>query len=342
MRIAVCASQSPFRARGHSDLACALVARLREWAHEAEVIRLPRCSSQPDELLRSYLAWRLVNVKKSDGVTIDRVIALGYPAFSAAHPHKVTWLTKQYRQAYSQDRERGALSGGNERFLDLVRRMDKAMIGESRAVFSISQYLASRLQEITGIQSKILYPPPVQEGSYYNDGYGDYVLYAGPLYAHDRVDLLVRAMGHVQTPVQCRLAGKGGQLGPLKELATSVAAQERISFLKDVSPGDLLGQYAGALAVYCAPLGESYVSAALSAFSSGKPVLTTSDSNGVLEFVIDRQKGLVSSPGDPRALAQSIDELYLDRELAERMGTTGQERVAGITWEATIAALLEG
>jgi glycosyltransferase involved in cell wall biosynthesis len=75
------------------------------------------------------------------------------------------------------------------------------------------------------------------------------------------------------------------------------------------------------------------------AFLSGKPVLTTSDSGGPLEFVRAGETGLVVPP-DPDALAAAIDQLWQWPEARLRAaGAAGRETVAGITWDAVIDRL---
>jgi glycosyltransferase involved in cell wall biosynthesis len=344
MRVAVCTSQIPFELGGTEILADALVAHLRAWGHEVELVRIPLCWNQRDELLKSYLAWRLVNLKVSEGVPIDRLIALKFPAYVAPHPYKVTWLVHQLRQAYDLLGTEYSYFGNSEEdreLLELIRRMDTRTITESRHVFAISRNVARRLQQFNGVESETLYPPPALEGCYYNEGYGDYVVSVSRLNVLKRVELLVKAMALVQTPVRCRIAGRGDRLESLQELTKQVGAAERIEFLGYVSDEDALALYAGALAVYYAPIDEDYGLATVEAMKSQKPVLTASDSGGVLEFVQDRVTGMVTPPCDPAALAKRIDELYTDRSLAERLGTAAQEKVTGITWDATIRRLLE-
>ena len=104
---------------------------------------------------------------------------------------------------------------------------------------------------------------------------------------------------------------------------------------------DLLGLYANALALYYAPLDEDYGLATIEAMKSSKPVLTTSDSGGILEFVSDGVTGFVTPPTDPAALAQRIDELHASRHLVKEMGVAAEQLVAGITWDKAIDRLLE-
>ena len=344
MRIAVCTSQIPFEWGGCEILTEALVRNLREWGHEVETVRIPLCWNQPDELLKSYLAWRLINVKVSEGVTIDRVIALKFPAYVVPHPYKVTWLVHQLRQAYDLLNTEYSYFGNSQAdrdLLELIQRMDAKTIAESRHVFSISQNVADRLERYNRVPSEVLYPPPAHDGAFRNDGYGDYILSVSRLNVLKRVDLLVRAMGLVETPVRCRIVGQGDRMDSLRALAREAGAEARIDFLGFVPDEDVLGLYAAALALFYAPLDEDYGLATVEANKSGKAVLTASDSGGVLEFVRDGVTGYVVEADDPAALAQRIDALYLDRGLAERLGAAAQEIVGPITWETTIRRLTE-
>ncbi len=344
MRIAVCTSQVPFEFGGAEVLADALVAHLREWGHAVELVRIPFRHYPKSEILKGYLAWRLINLDESEHQSIDRVLALKFPAYVISHAYKVTWLIHQLRQAYDLHGTEYGFFDSSEADIELreaVRRIDTCTISESKHVFSISRNVAKRLEKFNGIQAEALYPPPSLDGRYYNDSYGDYILSISRLNLLKRVDHLVRAMGQVKTPVRCRIAGQGPDLESLQQLARQVGAGERIEFLGFINEDQAIDQYARALAVYYAPFDEDYGLATVEAMKSGKPVVTTSDSGGVLEFVEDRVTGQVAPAGDPAALAERIDELYLDRSFTERLGIAAQRRVAGITWDVTIKRLLE-
>jgi glycosyltransferase involved in cell wall biosynthesis len=74
---------------------------------------------------------------------------------------------------------------------------------------------------------------------------------------------------------------------------------------------------------------------------SSKPVITCSDSGGPLEFVVDRQTGLVASP-TPESLAQAMDALWVDRQCAAAMGEAGRARYEDlrISWKNVVEKLL--
>ena len=67
---------------------------------------------------------------------------------------------------------------------------------------------------------------------------------------------------------------------------------------------------------------------------------TASDAGGVLELVTNEMNGLVA-PADPRALADAMDRLFLDRGHTARMGEANNRRLSelGINWETVIEFL---
>ena len=78
------------------------------------------------------------------------------------------------------------------------------------------------------------------------------------------------------------------------------------------------------------------------AFLSRKPVLTTTDAGGPLEFVSPGETGLVAEPA-PEAIAAAIDELWsLPEARLREMGEAGFERVRDINWDHVIDRLTEG
>ncbi len=97
----------------------------------------------------------------------------------------------------------------------------------------------------------------------------------------------------------------------------------------------------GALAsAYVAFDEDSYGYPSLESSHARKAILTTTDSGGVLELVSDGVNGFVCEP-TARALAEAMDRLFLDRELARRMGQAAQDRVRElkINWDHVIERL---
>jgi len=98
--------------------------------------------------------------------------------------------------------------------------------------------------------------------------------------------------------------------------------------------------YANALAVFYAPYDEDYGFVTIEAFKSRKPMLSTSDAGGVLEFIVDGENGYISAPGQLEQIAGYIDLFYNNRALCRRLGEAGYVKVRDVNWEYTIQKLL--
>jgi glycosyltransferase involved in cell wall biosynthesis len=98
--------------------------------------------------------------------------------------------------------------------------------------------------------------------------------------------------------------------------------------------------YAGAGAVVFPPFDEDYGYITLEAFLARKPVVTTTDAGGPLEFVDDGVTGLVTAP-EAGSLASAMSRIVGDAGLARALGEAGYERARGISWESVIDRLIE-
>ncbi len=148
--------------------------------------------------------------------------------------------------------------------------------------------------------------------------------------------LIVEALGHVDAPVELRIAGTGPQEGRIRELAGDDA---RVRLLGRVSSAELARLYAGARAVAFVPYEEDYGYIALEAMLCGKPVITTTDSGGPTELVEHGRSGLVVEP-TAAALGAAITQLWRDRRAVRRMGRAALERGRRVTWDDVVAELL--
>ncbi len=80
-------------AHHRTALAQALVEALRAGGRTAETVRMPQRSFAPRDISKAAFAWRLIDLKESNGRTVDLVICLDFPAWSLQHPAKCCWLT---------------------------------------------------------------------------------------------------------------------------------------------------------------------------------------------------------------------------------------------------------
>jgi glycosyltransferase involved in cell wall biosynthesis len=216
--------------------------------------------------------------------------------------------------------------------------MDRTALSESRHIFTISRNVAARLQRFNGLQGTPLYPP-LRSGLHLEPGpCGDYILSLNRLDPAKRIGLLLEALA-LAPGGKAVIAGTGPDADVLKRKARDLAISDRVTFPGFVSDDEASRLYANARAVYYAPIDEDYGYGTIEAITAARPVVTTTDSGGVLEFIEDGKSGLVTPPA-PAAIARSLQRLMADPEEASRLGHAGRAIVVPITWDKVIDALL--
>jgi glycosyltransferase involved in cell wall biosynthesis len=340
-RILVLGAQVPFQRGGAEWHLAALVRQLRARGHEAEAVQLPFQWDPREAALRSALAWRLLDVTRAGGVPIDLVIGTRFPSYVARHPCKVVWLFHPFRQAYDLH------DAGKDGFPDTpegralhahVVALDAQALRECRRIYTTSHNNARRLERYQGLRADVLPLPLEDPAAWRSEAFEKYVLSVGRLETLKRTDLLVRAVAHLPAPGRVVIVGEGCERERLAQLASELGVADRVSFLGYVDDARVRSLYARAGAVFYAPWDEDYGLVTLEAFQSGKPVVTTSDAGGPLEFVKDGENGLVVE-ADPAAIGAALGRLLASPDMARSFGARGLERVRDLHWDGVIEAL---
>ena len=81
MRIAVVHPQTPFVRGGAETHTESVVAALREAGHEAEEVVVAGKWYPATEIVHQMAVWRALDLSESNGLPIDMVIALKFPAY---------------------------------------------------------------------------------------------------------------------------------------------------------------------------------------------------------------------------------------------------------------------
>jgi glycosyltransferase involved in cell wall biosynthesis len=116
------------------------------------------------------------------------------------------------------------------------------------------------------------------------------------LEALKRQPLVVEAMRHTKTPVRLILVGGGPDEPMLREMIAKHGLQQKIELAGRLPDEQLYELYLNALGVYYGPFDEDYGYVTIEGFAAHRPVVTTTDAGGPLEFVTDHQTGFVTPP----------------------------------------------
>ncbi|MFN7978929.1 MAG: glycosyltransferase [Vicinamibacterales bacterium] len=342
MRVLVVTSSPPYVEGGHLVIARELVRACRAEGHEADLVVTPQ--NRFGRQGAAYLAAWLTDVGVgADGAPVDRVISLRYPAFAVRHPRHTCWLNHTMREYYDLWPRFSASLSWKNRLKEGLRRTlihaaDRRCFARMASRYAISSTVRARLAQ-HGIASDVLLPPPPSR-PYRCDEYGDFIFAVSRLTPLKRFDLLLSAMAlPVARTVRLVIAGDGDARETLEAQARRLGLESRVTFTGRVSDEALVDHYARCRAVAFVPFDEDYGFVTAEAFASGKAVVTCRDSGGPTELVQDGVSGRIVEP-TADAVAAALAELAGDADRAASMGAAARERVAPLTWPATVARLL--
>jgi len=345
LKIAVLNTYAPFIRGGAEYLAESLTSKLREYGHEAALVRIPFSWEPPPKVLEGLLAARLVRIPGA-----QLVIGLKFPAYLVPHDNKVLWLLHQYRQAYDlwntpfqglPDTREGI------QIRDIVRQADNLYLRQAKKIFTNSHVTSNRLMQFNGIPSEVLYPPLFDARGLECEEYGDFVFCPGRVTTSKRQYLLVEALQYCSPEVKLVIAGmeeapEDGML--IRKLISDYGLGARVTFLNGfISEEQKAAYYRRALACAYVPYDEdSYGYVTLEAFHCKKPVLTCTDSGGIHILVKHGKTGFTAAP-EPRAIAAALDAFYQDKAATARMGSASYDFIQSlhIDWDHVIAKLTQ-
>ena len=219
----------------------------------------------------------------------------------------------------------------------LVRYMDDFALSPNRIkkYFAIANTVRNRKDYFpVGADVEVVYPPSTLIGL--KPGDFDYLFTVSRLDSPKRINLLIEAMKYVKRDIKLKIAGKGPEENHLRMLSKD---DSRIEFLGFKGDNELVELYSNALGILFIPYDEDYGLVTIEAMKSRKPVITCNDSGGTNEFVINDATGLIAKP-EPKSLAEKIEKLINNVELARKLGDEAYNKVKNISWESTVQKLL--
>jgi glycosyltransferase involved in cell wall biosynthesis len=345
LNVLILNNTAPFVRGGAEELASHLCARLNSTPGvSAEVLRVP-FSWEPFERLADEIflnrTLRLSNV--------DKAIGLKFPAYLIPHEDKVLWVLHQFRQAYDL-RDRGESNipetPAGERIRELICRADAEAFSASRRIFAQSKVTQERMKRYNGVEAPVLMQPMNYPELFTNCGDSGYLFAGGRINPGKRQHLLVEAMAETRSGARLIIAGPPDtpeDANRLQEMVSRLKLEDRVTLDLGYRPLAKIAEYVNhARACACLPVDEDAIAyVTMEATSASKPVITLTDSGGILQLVIDGETGCVASP-DPKSIAEAIDLLCSDAARSAHMGRAARRLWDSfeVTWPKTIEKLL--
>jgi glycosyltransferase involved in cell wall biosynthesis len=345
LKVLIVTNAAPFIWGGAEELALNLSKQLNLLKGvESEILRIP-FQWEPKERLPVEV---MLNQNFSI-VNTDRVIALKFPAYHVQHERKTLWLLHQFRQAYDlMDAGQSYLEPkADSDIIEAVVRSDNQCFNQAHKIYTNSPVTQGRLKHYNQHESEVLYPPLNDEELFVPGDYGNYIFAGGRVTKGKRQHLLIEAM---------RFAGPNSKLviaGPpsdeayadrLRKLVEKYDLGSRVTLQLAMHERTEIANLAkNALACAYIPFDEDslgYVT--MEAFASGKAVVTTTDSGGLLEIVKDNETGFVCEP-EAKALGNAFACLCDAPERARKLGKSSLDlwKSRQINWAHTLDKLLK-
>lgn len=347
MRIGIVSVQVPFVEGGAEVHVRNFLRELRARGFDADLITIPFKWYPPQAVIDNIAIARLLDLTESNGQKIDRIIGMKFPAYLIPHPNKLLWILHQHRSAYElwDHPDAGDLINLPEGRMvrDTIHFADNSFIPEARAIYANSRTVAERLARNNGIASTPLYHPPGGAEHFRPGEAGNYFFFPSRFTRLKRQDLVIEALGRCREPVRAIFAGGPESPAYVRDLqarARRLRLGNRVVWKGFITEAEKIELYAESLGVVYPPVDEDYGYVTLEAMLAHKPVITTRDAGGPLEFVADQESGFVTD-ANPDALAAAMDELWRDRMKARRMGEAGFEhyREQNISWDTVVDVL---
>jgi colanic acid/amylovoran biosynthesis glycosyltransferase len=122
------------------------------------------------------------------------------------------------------------------------------------------------------------------------------------------------------------LVGDGPERIELEHLADRLGLASHVAFTGAVGQDDIMRIYESAT-IFCLPsFAEGVPTVLMEAMAMQLPVVSTWIA-GIPELVEHERSGFLVAPGRPDALADQLERLIADPDLAERLGEAGREKV---------------
>lgn len=257
---------------------------------------------------------------------------------------------------------------------ELVRNLDRDRLAAVTTFATPSATVARRLAQFNDRESTMPFEAGIGVAAHAGSG-GD-PGEAGVLCVtrHEfpkRAELVVAAAHLIDERIRVRCTGTGGRLAFARALdvalgrgddaTTDLAARNptalwcntgavdadapsrgpgRVEFTGHLNDADLDAAYAAARCVVAPAYDEDYGLTAIEAMAHGRPVVVCDDGGGLAELVTDGATGLVVEP-TPAAIADAVERLHADPELARDLGSNGRARAAELTWQRAGDQLLD-
>lgn len=341
--IALVSSYVPFIDGGAINIVTWLANKLNGRGFNVEIIWIPE-DHAPDKIFSQTKIYELIDLSDADLVITFRPMS-----HLIKHPNKVVWFIHHIRSFYDlwgTESHASFRTQDNQKIRETLMSIDTVSLNKATRIFTNSIEVQNRLAKFNGVNSEVLYPPLLEPDVYHFNSQNNEILCIGRIEIHKRPDLFIKSLALTKSGVKLRFLGKASDIGyvnKLNSLISDLNLKDRVLFENRwVTEQEKIEKLSNCLALIYAPLIEdSYGYPSLEASYSSKPIITTTDSGGVLELVKDGFNGWIVEPSEV-AIAKVFDQALIDSGNTKQMGFNAKKRLEdlNISWDFVLEKLL--
>ncbi|HEX6314265.1 MAG TPA: glycosyltransferase [Gemmatimonadaceae bacterium] len=192
----------------------------------------------------------------------------------------------------------------------LARTLLRRVLSSSRAVTTVSTWLAEQVKAMVPDADPIVSPMPVATHLFTPGGprHAQRLLFVGRLNAQKGISLLIDALARMQHRAALDVIGDGTDREALLAQARTLGVADRVTFHGAMPQPRLLDFYRSATAVVVPSREEGFGLVAVEAQLCETPVIAFA-SGGLADIIEDHATGYLVPAGDAPALASTMDQV---------------------------------
>lgn len=214
----------------------------------------------------------------------------------------------------------------------LVAPFSLLLFWRARAIVVTSPVMISQSRSLRLFKRKvhvIAYGLPVHADWILDtESAGESFLLVGRHVSYKGIDVAIKAVSQLQPHVTLRIVGAGPLLERHRQLAKSLQAEDRITFVTQASDDDVLQEIrrCRGLIVPSVMENEAFALVQLEAMRLAKPVINTRLPSSVPWVARHNKEAITVEPGSVEQLTHAMDYLMSRPDLARKLGENGLAR----------------
>ncbi len=218
---------------------------------------------------------------------------------------------------------------------------EKRSLRYSNACIAVSQEMLKSMVEVCPKATERCYvisngvntPENLEAVEHYNN-----LVFVGRLDAIKGLHCLLNAIPYFDDDIVVTIIGEGSERKSIEQRIQDEKWNNRVKLLGNLQNEQVLQEIQKSYALVLPSFYETQGIVLLEANANGKPVVATRV-GGILEVVKDGYNGFLFEPNDSKALAEKVNLLFQNPDLAQIMGENGRQWVLQkYSWSSIAAA----